>query len=556
MITEFTNISPRIGGQRRSVILPSQPSGIANGSNDTIGKFNAFYSSLNNKKFNDFNNAGQNHGLDKNKGREPEGIDIQKDDNSGLGNNDANNSNACIFGHINSSASETGGNKSSQKAISDSIPPLFRTGKLADIINHIENSSHNSRQAGAGPNQQSNGLAESIKEEMINAAKNQLQGESTEINSNRKSSIKPPAEGKTADGRFGNSYFNSGISLLSSFESIADKKAIQSILKGLDASIEISSGNGKPPASSHSIRSIVMALLNLTSNSKFMKVAEVNNNSGLADSDDKTIESKIIAKLNSIATNSTEESSSDKPATESKQIWTLNTNASNQKSRVNDNINKLAENDKDNGDEKPNPDLSNEKNENSLNNKSAPQGKFIKAINSKIKTEFAVSRTAGGSESTVPDRIINIRPSEFAGKAMQLVKNAPAGGRVSARMVLRPASLGTVFVNVTMNGNIASLDIKVDSPEILKQLESQLSVLRDKLGQNGIKTEQLEIRLKGQGSTNNNFSGQFENFQGQKKERHDRQEFLKSYHYLAKAQAKLAGQAQYDEQGSLVESNN
>jgi flagellar hook-length control protein FliK len=126
--------------------------------------------------------------------------------------------------------------------------------------------------------------------------------------------------------------------------------------------------------------------------------------------------------------------------------------------------------------------------------------------------------------------IRNIKLTEMGRAITNIVKNTQADTTSTARLLLKPESLGTVFVEITMKGNMAKLNIKADSREAVKSLESQIAALRDKLSQNGIKTESVDVRQRSDdgfardgGSRERQFSKSYRD------DRRTRRDFLNSF---------------------------
>ncbi len=122
---------------------------------------------------------------------------------------------------------------------------------------------------------------------------------------------------------------------------------------------------------------------------------------------------------------------------------------------------------------------------------------FINIINS-MKAEAKKTE----KNSTEPASLRNIRDygnaklSQITNKTIQMVKNTSNNSVQKARLYLTPKSLGTVIVEIQMHNDIASLKIKADTKEVLKSIESQLPGLKEKLGQQGIKTDSVDIGLR------------------------------------------------------------
>jgi flagellar hook-length control protein FliK len=65
----------------------------------------------------------------------------------------------------------------------------------------------------------------------------------------------------------------------------------------------------------------------------------------------------------------------------------------------------------------------------------------------------------------------------------------------TAKMVLKPESLGTVFVNITLNKNVINLDLKTDTKEAMKAIENQLASLKDNFKNLGVEVNKINISM-------------------------------------------------------------
>ncbi len=125
-----------------------------------------------------------------------------------------------------------------------------------------------------------------------------------------------------------------------------------------------------------------------------------------------------------------------------------------------------------------------------------------------------------------------IRLQEFTQTTLQLVRATPDNTTSMASMVLKPESLGTLFVQITMTENKAKINIMTDSSEAIKTIEQQIGALKEKLSQNGILAESIDIGFRskeGADKFSNNNSFEKKQFNKYKEEM---KEYLKSLNYL------------------------
>ncbi len=122
----------------------------------------------------------------------------------------------------------------------------------------------------------------------------------------------------------------------------------------------------------------------------------------------------------------------------------------------------------------------------------------------------------------------NIRINNFGNTALGFIRSIPQNATGTARLVLNPESLGMVFVEISMKGNVASVNIKAQSQETLKSLEGQIALLKDNLKQSGIETNRIETSLANNDKNDENqyLSG---NKNGEKGADKERREFVRSF---------------------------
>ncbi len=120
------------------------------------------------------------------------------------------------------------------------------------------------------------------------------------------------------------------------------------------------------------------------------------------------------------------------------------------------------------------------------------------------------------------DKVIKTQIKEFASKLTSLVKNVPNSTNATAKMILRPESLGTVFVDINSTEGVVKLKIKAQSQNVIDKLEAQIAELRQKLEKSGLVADQIEFALYEEGNeTFNSF--------GYSKEKQDEMEARKDF---------------------------
>jgi flagellar hook-length control protein FliK len=158
-----------------------------------------------------------------------------------------------------------------------------------------------------------------------------------------------------------------------------------------------------------------------------------------------------------------------------------------------------------------------------------------------------------------PQELQKIRLSEFPATAMRMIKNAGNNTISTARLTLKPESLGTLEVRISMSGDIATMSIKADSREAMKSLESQIGTLKEKLNQEGIKTENIELSYKDDSKFQENFLQNKDGGFGRREFDESKREFIGSFRDsntetgtepIGNRDGNVSGNRVYIEQGS------
>ncbi|TAL67291.1 MAG: flagellar hook-length control protein FliK [Bacteroidetes bacterium] len=192
-----------------------------------------------------------------------------------------------------------------------------------------------------------------------------------------------------------------------------------------------------------------------------------------------------------------------------------------------------------------------------------PSAKFSADYNS--QSNFNLSRTG------ITDKIYNMpkisakeidltntvgltrfRLEEIADKTLQVAKNLQNNTTYTARLNLNPPSLGTVSIEITMKDDIAKLVMKTDSREVAKNLENQLIQLKDKLNQQGIKTESIKIEIRNVENDLNDKHAFFEGSNARHKDGKANREFIGTLNQLSREEDELVAAGDGFEEGLLI----
>ncbi len=158
-----------------------------------------------------------------------------------------------------------------------------------------------------------------------------------------------------------------------------------------------------------------------------------------------------------------------------------------------------------------------------------------------IAFELSANQKEGGTiagskaESTFAeyDKTGMLRINDIPRYINKVVSTMPNNGSHQATLNLSPAGLGKVSIEISLNGNMASIKFKADSTDAVKSIESQMSNLKDSLAKNGIKietvgVEQKNINLSNSGNGGNNNPQGENSQQNQEKIKRDYLNYLRS----------------------------
>lgn len=163
------------------------------------------------------------------------------------------------------------------------------------------------------------------------------------------------------------------------------------------------------------------------------------------------------------------------------------------------------------------------------------------------------------SQNVEYDRFATIRANEFADTTINMVNSMKDDSTYSAKLFLKPESLGTVFVEIAMKDNKINLKIHADSQDALGSIENQIGSLKEKLENNGIVAEKIELGMQ---NSNSNTPGDTNGQRYTQEDNNIRKNFLDSFKDLNKeedlstnsfrTESKEVHSAQADQQGSSM----
>ncbi len=92
-----------------------------------------------------------------------------------------------------------------------------------------------------------------------------------------------------------------------------------------------------------------------------------------------------------------------------------------------------------------------------------------------------------------PRTFSNVNPNEINAPIVKTINDMHGDGSTVAKLILNPANLGTIRVEISVRENVANIKINADSADIAKTIEAQLPALKEKLAENGIKSDNFDL---------------------------------------------------------------
>lgn len=119
----------------------------------------------------------------------------------------------------------------------------------------------------------------------------------------------------------------------------------------------------------------------------------------------------------------------------------------------------------------------------------------------------------------------NVEVNEFATKVFDSIRNSESNSTNHLTMTLTPDSLGTLIVEVAVEGDAARISIKAETQDAAKAIEEQMPLLKEKLEAQGLKLEQAEVSHY---SRNDSAGQSFARDKERREEYQLRQEFIRT----------------------------
>jgi len=129
-----------------------------------------------------------------------------------------------------------------------------------------------------------------------------------------------------------------------------------------------------------------------------------------------------------------------------------------------------------------------------------------------------------------------IRLNDITKEIVKLSKNISENTTYSARILLKPESLGTLFVKIQLVNNEVNIKLNVEQKEVMKILESQIMTLKENLEKAGLKPTDINFSFRE--NLENDENSDFQQNKGNNKENKFRKNFLNSFNLNASEHSK------------------
>lgn len=126
--------------------------------------------------------------------------------------------------------------------------------------------------------------------------------------------------------------------------------------------------------------------------------------------------------------------------------------------------------------------------------KSASKSEFVKTLENLNPKN--IQKTEKNSTPSEPIRYMTfqkVKPDKVPGLINDIITQNGSNYSGTARLILTPKVLGTIFVEIITKDDTVKLKLTAENPDAVRQIENNIGFLRDKIEQNGIKIENLIV---------------------------------------------------------------
>lgn len=131
-------------------------------------------------------------------------------------------------------------------------------------------------------------------------------------------------------------------------------------------------------------------------------------------------------------------------------------------------------------------------NKNSQENQTANLGNALHKTQN-IAKDLNASNTNKTFDQGISQYTTRIYPNEFARTTFNVISALPDNSSGTANLILKPASLGTIIVNINLKDKMLNVDIKPENKDVAKIIESQLPQLKERLASVGVQFDSINL---------------------------------------------------------------
>ncbi|NLO19049.1 MAG: flagellar hook-length control protein FliK [Ignavibacteria bacterium] len=131
-------------------------------------------------------------------------------------------------------------------------------------------------------------------------------------------------------------------------------------------------------------------------------------------------------------------------------------------------------------------------NKNSQENQTANLGNALHKTQNLAKDLNALN-TSKTFDQGISQYTTRIYPNEFARTTFNVISALPDNSSGTANLILKPASLGTIIVNINLKDKMLNVDIKPENKDVAKIIESQLPQLKERLASVGVQFDSINL---------------------------------------------------------------
>ncbi len=149
------------------------------------------------------------------------------------------------------------------------------------------------------------------------------------------------------------------------------------------------------------------------------------------------------------------------------------------------------------------------------------------------KNSFEFKLIGEADKNTYYHTFTNTRIENIGKTTGGIIKNMPDNSSSTAKLILKPASLGTVFVEISLKNNTAKVSFKAESTEAVVAIENQIGNLKEQLSKSSINIDTIDVKKMNYQNEESISENTNNNKGNEQEDRKTKKEFLNSFSQLA-----------------------